>query len=54
MALVIGMIATIEGLKVEGSAQSLGRKVTVSVVNSIFMVIFLDGLFAIFFAAIRY
>jgi phospholipid/cholesterol/gamma-HCH transport system permease protein len=54
MALVIGMIATIEGLKVEGSAESLGRKVTVSVVNSIFMVIFLDGLFAIFFAAIRY
>ncbi|MCW2286006.1 phospholipid/cholesterol/gamma-HCH transport system permease protein [Rhodoblastus acidophilus] len=54
MALVIGMIATIEGFKVEGSAESLGRRVTASVVNSIFMVIFLDGLFAIFFAAIRY
>jgi phospholipid/cholesterol/gamma-HCH transport system permease protein len=54
MAMVIGMIATIEGFKVEGSAESLGRRVTSSVVNSIFMVIFLDGLFAVFFAAIRY
>ncbi len=54
MAMVIGMIATIEGFRVEGSAESLGRRVTASVVNSIFMVIFLDGLFAIFFAAIRY
>ncbi len=54
MALVIGMIATIEGFKVEGSAESLGRHVTASVVNSIFMVIFVDGLFAIFFAGIHY
>jgi len=54
MALVIGIIATIEGLAVEGSAESLGRHVTSSVVKSIFMVIVLDGLFAIFFAAIRY
>ena len=54
MALVIGMIASIEGFKVEGSAESLGRRVTDSVVNSIFMVIFVDGLFAIFFASIRY
>ena len=54
MALAIGMIATIEGFKVEGSAESLGRRVTSSVVISIFMVIFVDGLFAIFFAAIRY
>ena len=54
MALVIGMIASIEGFKVEGSAESLGRRVTDSVVNGIFMVIFVDGLFAIFFASIRY
>ena len=54
MALVIGMIAAIEGFKVEGSAESLGRRVTDSVVNSIFMVIFLDGLFSVFFASIRY
>jgi phospholipid/cholesterol/gamma-HCH transport system permease protein len=54
MALVIGIIATIEGLAVEGSAESLGRHVTSSVVKAIFMVIVLDGLFAMFFAAIRY
>jgi phospholipid/cholesterol/gamma-HCH transport system permease protein len=54
MALVIGMIACIEGFRVEGSAESLGRRVTDSVVNGIFMVIFVDGLFAVFFAGIHY
>jgi phospholipid/cholesterol/gamma-HCH transport system permease protein len=54
MALVIGVIAAIEGLAVEGSAESLGRRVTASVVKSIFMVIVLDGLFAMFFAGIHY
>jgi phospholipid/cholesterol/gamma-HCH transport system permease protein len=54
MALVIGLIASIEGLAVEGSAESLGRHVTGSVVKSIFMVIVIDGFFAIFFAGIRY
>jgi phospholipid/cholesterol/gamma-HCH transport system permease protein len=54
MALVIGLIACLEGLKVAGSAESLGRHTTSSVVKSIFMVIVLDGLFAMFFAAIRY
>lgn len=54
MALVIGIIATLEGLAVAGSAESLGRHVTSSVVKAIFMVIVLDGLFAMFFAAIRY
>jgi phospholipid/cholesterol/gamma-HCH transport system permease protein len=54
MALVIGLIATMEGLAVQGSAESLGRHVTASVVKAIFMVIVLDGIFAMFFAAIRY
>jgi phospholipid/cholesterol/gamma-HCH transport system permease protein len=54
MALVIGVIASIEGLAVEGSAESLGRHVTASVVKAIFMVIVLDGFFAIFFAAIKF
>jgi phospholipid/cholesterol/gamma-HCH transport system permease protein len=54
MALVIGIIATIEGLSVKGSAESLGRNVTSSVVKSIFMVIVLDGIFAMFFAALRF
>ncbi|MBV1707010.1 MAG: ABC transporter permease [Hyphomicrobiales bacterium] len=54
MALIIGLIATVEGFAVKGSAESLGRQVTNSVVKAIFMVIFLDGLFAVFFAAIHY
>ncbi len=52
MALVIGIVACTEGLRVKGSAESLGLKTTDSVVKSIFMVIVLDGVFAIFFAAI--
>jgi phospholipid/cholesterol/gamma-HCH transport system permease protein len=54
MALIIGLIATIEGFAVQGSAESLGSHVTSSVVKAIFMVIVVDGLFAIFFAAIEY
>jgi len=54
MALAIGMIASVEGFAVLGSAESLGRRVTASVVKSIFMVIVLDGLFAMFFAAVRF
>jgi phospholipid/cholesterol/gamma-HCH transport system permease protein len=54
MAVVIGAIACIEGLNVQGSAESLGRQVTASVVKAIFMVIVVDGLFAMFFAAIRF
>ena len=54
MALVIGLIGALEGLNVQGSAESLGRQVTSSVVKAIFMVIVVDGLFAIFFAAIKY
>ena len=54
MALIIGLVATVEGLKVGGSAESLGRRVTASVVKAIFLVIVVDGLFAVFFAAIDY
>jgi phospholipid/cholesterol/gamma-HCH transport system permease protein len=52
MALVIGVVACAEGLQVKGSAESLGLQTTTSVVKSIFLVIVLDGLFAIFFASI--
>lgn len=51
MALIIGLIACVEGLQVKGSAESLGEQTTIAVVKSIFMVIVLDGLFAMFFAA---
>jgi len=52
MALVIGVVACVEGLQVQGSAESLGEKTTNSVVKSIFLVIVLDGVFAMFFASI--
>jgi phospholipid/cholesterol/gamma-HCH transport system permease protein len=52
MALVIGAVACDEGLKVRGSAESLGLQTTTSVVKAIFLVIVLDGVFAIFFASI--
>jgi phospholipid/cholesterol/gamma-HCH transport system permease protein len=54
MALIIGVVATVEGFKVGGSAESLGRHVTSSVVKSIFVVILVDGLFAMFYAAIDF
>jgi phospholipid/cholesterol/gamma-HCH transport system permease protein len=52
MALVIGVVACSEGLLVKGSAESLGLQTTTSVVKSIFLVIVLDGVFAMFFASI--
>ncbi|NWG26814.1 MAG: MlaE family lipid ABC transporter permease subunit [Pseudorhodoplanes sp.] len=53
MALIIGIVACVEGLQVEGSAESLGMKTTSAVVKSIFLVMVLDGVFAMFFAAIN-
>jgi len=52
MALIIGLVACNEGLKVGGSAESLGRHTTIAVVKAIFLVIVVDGLFAIFFASV--
>ena len=54
MAMIIGIIASVEGLKVGGSAESLGLHVTASVVKSIFVVVILDGFFAIFFVQINF
>jgi phospholipid/cholesterol/gamma-HCH transport system permease protein len=50
-ALVIGLVGCLEGLSVEGSAESLGSQVTVAVVKAIFLVLVLDGLFATFLSA---
>lgn len=54
MAIIIGIIASVEGMKVGGSAESLGRQVTSSVVKAIFVVVIMDGLFAMFFATIDF
>jgi phospholipid/cholesterol/gamma-HCH transport system permease protein len=52
MAMIIGLVACSEGLQVAGSAESLGERTTLSVVESIFMVIVVDGIFAMFYAAV--
>jgi phospholipid/cholesterol/gamma-HCH transport system permease protein len=52
MALIIGLVACTEGLAVKGSAESLGLHTTASVVKAVFLVIVMDGVFAMFFASI--
>jgi phospholipid/cholesterol/gamma-HCH transport system permease protein len=52
MAVVIAIVACSEGMKVGGSAESLGLHVTSSVVKAIFLVILMDGFFAIFYASL--
>lgn len=54
MALAIGIVAAVEGMKVGGSAESLGQHVTASVVKAIFAVILIDAMFAIFYSAIDF
>lgn len=49
---IIGLVGCYEGMRVTGSAESVGRMTTRSVVESIFLVIVLDALFSILFAAI--
>lgn len=46
-AFVIAMIGTYRGMQVRDSSRELGRLTTVAVVQSIFMVLFLDAVFAI-------
>jgi len=48
-AFVIGVIGCMHGLRVSGSAESVGRETTRSVVKAIFLVIVLDALFSILF-----
>ncbi|MBB3185373.1 phospholipid/cholesterol/gamma-HCH transport system permease protein [Halomonas fontilapidosi] len=48
-AFLVAVIGCLEGFKVSGSAQSVGEHTTSSVVQSIFMVILLDAIAALFF-----
>jgi phospholipid/cholesterol/gamma-HCH transport system permease protein len=51
-AFLIAMVGCYEGLTVNGSAESVGRKTTLSVVVAIFLVIVFDAIFSIVFSAI--
>lgn len=48
-ALLIGMIGTYRGMQVRNSSRELGRLTTTAVVESIFMVIFANAVFAVIF-----
>jgi phospholipid/cholesterol/gamma-HCH transport system permease protein len=48
-AAIIAIIGCYQGFKVEGSAESVGQHTTISVVQSIFLVIVVDALFSILF-----
>ncbi len=48
-AIIIAIIGCMHGMRVTGSAESVGRETTRSVVKAIFMVIVLDAFFSIFF-----
>ncbi|EPD5061858.1 MlaE family ABC transporter permease, partial [Escherichia coli] len=48
-AFLIAIIGCLEGFKVTGSAESVGVHTTTSVVHSIFVVILLDAVAALFF-----
>ena len=49
-AFVIAMVGCYHGLQVAGSAESVGQQTTQSVVQSIFLVITLDAIFAVVFS----
>lgn len=49
-AVIIAMVGCYEGLRVGGSAESVGRQTTRAVVESIFLVIVFDALFAIMYS----
>jgi phospholipid/cholesterol/gamma-HCH transport system permease protein len=53
-ALVIALIGCLEGMQVEGTAESVGKRTTSSVVQAISVVIVLDALAAIWFMEMGY
>ena len=52
--IIIAMMGCFQGLQVSGNAESVGERTTRAVVESIFAVIVLDALFAVFFSALGY
>ncbi len=48
-AFFIGLVSCMHGMKVSGSAESVGTETTAALVQSIFIVLVLDALFSVFF-----
>ena len=53
-AFVIAVIGCFQGMQVQGSAESLGQRTTLSVVQSLFLVIVIDAFFAMFYLEIDF
>lgn len=53
-AFVIAVVGCYQGMEVEGSAESLGQRTTLSVVQSLFLVILIDAFFAMFYLEIDF
>ncbi|MFN7177037.1 MAG: ABC transporter permease [Thermaurantiacus sp.] len=49
---IIAVIGCFQGLQVTGTAESVGQRTTIAVVQAIFLVIVLDAFFAVFFTAL--
>jgi phospholipid/cholesterol/gamma-HCH transport system permease protein len=49
-AAIIAIVGCYQGFKVEGSAESVGLHTTISVVQSIFLVIIVDAMFSVLFS----
>lgn len=52
-ALLIGSIGCFQGMQVRGSADSVGKRTTRSVVLAIFFIIVVDGIFSIIFSKLK-
>ncbi len=52
--IIIAMMGCYQGMQVTGNAESVGRRTTQAVVESIFAVIVLDAFFAVFFSALGF
>jgi phospholipid/cholesterol/gamma-HCH transport system permease protein len=51
-AAIIAVVGCYQGFQVSGDAESVGRRTTVSVVHSIFLVIVVDALFSVVFSSL--
>jgi phospholipid/cholesterol/gamma-HCH transport system permease protein len=51
---IVAMMGCYQGMQVTGNAESVGKRTTQAVVESIFVVIVLDAFFAVFFSALGF
>ncbi len=51
-AAIIAIVGCYQGFQVQGNAESVGRQTTLSVVQSIFLVIVVDAIFSVVFSRV--